>query len=76
MEKLVSTTRKVEITNEMKRKVIIFVKKNGSITNRQCRPLLDLGYDQVITLFRHMVNRGELIREGKTTNIRYVLPKR
>ena len=76
MQKRLSTTRKVDITDEMKRKVIIFVRRHAYITNRQCCPFLDLGYDQVITLFRHVVNRGDLIREEKTANTKYILPKR
>lgn len=51
-----------------------FIKRNKSITNRQCRELLDLGYDQVIDLFNQMVENGEVVREGKTASIKYRLP--
>lgn len=68
-------TTVVEITKEMRQSVIKYVKKNGYITNRQCRELLDLGYDQVIRLFNSMVDSGELIREGKTSSVKYTLPK-
>ena len=67
-------TTTVVVTDRLKRKVIRFVKKNGYITNRQCRDLLGLGYDQVIALFNHMVGTGELTRIGRTSSIRYVLP--
>jgi predicted HTH transcriptional regulator len=68
-----STTLK--ISKQMRQAVINFVAKNGYITNRQCRELLDLGYDQVIRLFNNMVDSGELIREGKTSSVKYKLPK-
>ncbi len=68
-------TTTIEISKEMRQTVIKYVKKNGSITNRQCRELLELGYDQVIRLFNSMVDSGELIREGKTTSVKYTLPK-
>jgi|GEM_PF-6338805 len=65
----------LEISKEMRHKVVKYVKKNGYVTNRQCRELLDLGYDQVIRLFNSMVDSGELIREGKTSSVKYILPK-
>jgi predicted HTH transcriptional regulator len=55
-------------------KVIEYVQKNGSITNRQCRELLGIGYDQAISLFNKMIETGQLIRVGKTSGIRYLLP--
>lgn len=64
----------VEVTKDMKLKVIRFIKKNKSITNRQCRELLGLGYDQAINLFNKMVETGEVIREGKTSSVKYRLP--
>jgi hypothetical protein len=64
----------IEISDEMKRKITKYVSQNGSITNRQCRELLGIGYDQAITLFNKMVNTGELIREGKTSSVNYRLP--
>jgi predicted HTH transcriptional regulator len=68
-------TTTIEISKEMRQTVIKYVRKNGHITNRQCRELLELGYDQVIRLFNSMVDSGELIREGKTTSVKYTLPK-
>jgi predicted HTH transcriptional regulator len=58
-------------TDEMKQKVIQFIKNNKSITNKQCRLLLGLGYEQVIRLFNKMVESGELLREGKTSSVKY-----
>ena len=58
-------------TVEMKQKVIQFIKNNKSITNKQCRLLLGLGYEQVIRLFNKMVESGELLREGKTSSVKY-----
>ena len=68
------STVNIEITEDIKRKVYKYIKHNGSITNRQCRDLLEIGYDQAITLFNNMVNANELIREGKTSSIKYRLP--
>ena len=59
---------------DFRQKVIKFVTQNGYITNRQCRLLLGVGYGQAITLFRKFVESGELIREGKTSSVRYRLP--
>ena len=58
-------------TVEMKQKVIQFIKNNKSITNKQCRLLLGLGYEQVIRLFNKMVESGELLSEGKTSSVKY-----
>ena len=61
----------INVTDEMKQKVIRFIEINRSITNRQCRLLLGLGYEQVIRLFNKMVESGELLREGKTSSVKY-----
>ena len=67
------STTKIEVTEDVKQKVIKFVMQNGFITNRQCRALLGIGYEQAITLFNKLVESGELIREGKTSSVRYRL---
>ena len=67
-----STT--IEVNEDIKQKVIKFVKQNGFITNRQCRVLLGIGYEQAITLFNKLVESGELIREGTTSSVKYRLP--
>ena len=59
-----------------KRKVINYVRTNGSITNRESRRLLGIGYDEAIALFNSLVRSGEVIRIGKTSGIRYVLAHR
>ena len=64
----------IEVTEAIKQKVFKFVKQNGFITNRQCRELLGIGYDQAITLFNNLVETGELVREGKTSSVKYRLP--
>jgi predicted HTH transcriptional regulator len=71
---MTSITTSINITKDMRDKVCRFVKANGSITNKQCRQLLGIGYDQAITLFHSMVKQNELIRVGKTTTIKYILP--
>jgi predicted HTH transcriptional regulator len=69
-------TATLGITKEMKAKVFRFVKSKGSITNRECRELLKISYDQAITFFNSMVENGELIRVGKTSSIKYILPNK
>lgn len=69
-------TTVIVVTDRLRHKVIQYVKKNGTITNRQCRDLLRLGYDQVITLFNNLVDSGQLIRTGKTSSVKYVLPEK
>jgi predicted HTH transcriptional regulator len=68
-----STT--IEVNEDIKQKVITFVKQNGFITNRQCRVLLGIGYEQAIMVFNKLVESGELIREGRTSSVKYRLPK-
>jgi len=65
---------KAQTIDDNKRRIIKFIKQNGFITNRQCRELLDLKYDQVTQIFNKMINEHELIREGKTASIKYRLP--
>jgi Fic family protein len=67
------STTNIEVTEEIKQKVITFVKQNGFITNRQCRVLLGIGYEQAIALLNKLVESGELIREGKTSSVKYRL---
>jgi predicted HTH transcriptional regulator len=68
------STKITKIQESLEQRVVRFIKTNGYITNRQCRELLGLGYDQVIVLFNKMVTSGELVREGKTSSVKYVLP--
>ena len=67
------STTTIEVNEDIKQKVIKFVRQNGFITNRQCRVLLGIGYEQAITLFNKLVEAGELIREGKTSSAKYRL---
>lgn len=67
------STTNIEVTEEIKQKVIPFLKQNGFITNRQCRVLLGIGYEQAIALLNKLVESGELIREGKTSSVKYRL---
>ena len=52
------STTVVTVTKALRSKVLDYVRRNGHITNRQCRDLLELGYDQVISLFNQMVEMG------------------
>ena len=69
-----NSTINIEVTEDIRQKVASFVIQNGYITNRQCRLLLGVGYGQAITLFRKLMESGELVREGKTSAVRYRLP--
>lgn len=75
MRNTVPITTTLIITEQMKSKVLKFVKSKGSITNKECRQLLDIGYDQAITLFNFMVENKKLKRVGKTSSIKYILPE-
>lgn len=57
-----------------RQRVLSYIRANGSITNRECRRLLGIRYDEAIALFNAMVSSGELVRIGKTASTRYVLP--
>ena len=67
------STAKLEVTADMKQRVIGFAKQNGVISNKQCRVLLGIGYEQAIMLLNTFVESGDLIREGKTSGIKYRL---
>ena len=67
------STTTIEVNEGIKQKVIEFVSQNGFITNRQCRVLLGIGYEQAITVLNKLVGSGELIREGKTSSVKYRL---
>ena len=69
-----NSTDNIEVTEDIRQEINQFVLQNGFITNRQCRLLLGIGYGQAIALFRKFVESGELIREGKTSSVRYRLP--
>ena len=69
-----NSTTNFEVTQDVRQKVIKFVIQNGFITNRQCRLLLGIGYGQAIAVFKKFVESGELIREGKTSSVKYRLP--
>ncbi len=50
-----------------------FVKENGAITNRQCRDLLNLNYDESIKLFNAMCLLGTLRKTGISSATKYVI---
>ena len=59
-----------------RRKVLRYIRTNGSITNRESRRLLGIGYDEAIALFNSLVRSGNVVRIGKTSGTKYVLPHR
>jgi predicted HTH transcriptional regulator len=54
-------------------KTIRYVKKNGSITNQECRKLLDLRYDHSTKFLKNLCEDGILIKTGKASGTKYVL---
>ena len=54
-------TATIIVTKALSHKLIDYVKKNGSINNRQCDELLGVGYDQAISIFNQMVKAGDLV---------------
>lgn len=64
---------RIEVTEDIRHRVIEFVKENGFISNRQCRVLLGIGYEQAIIVLNALVDSGNLVREGKTSAVRYRL---
>jgi predicted HTH transcriptional regulator len=65
------TPTTIQISEKMRESIYRFIKKNGYITNRQCRELLNISYDQAINLFNQMVENKELKREGKASATKY-----
>jgi len=50
-----------------------FLKKNGSIRNRELRQVTSVDYDQAITFFNRAIAEKSLVRKGKSSGIHYVL---
>lgn len=48
------------------------IRKNGSITNRECRELLGLSYDHAIRLLGTLSRAGILHRKGASSSTKYV----
>ncbi len=61
----------LDIAREM---VIEYLATHGSIANRDFRALTQLSYDQAVVFFNRMLATGHLVRIGKKTTTRYVLP--
>lgn len=56
--------------------VVRFVERNGSITNRECREILNLSYDNSIKLLGGLSRMGVLRRHGVSSATKYLLSKR
>jgi predicted HTH transcriptional regulator len=50
-----------------------YVTTHGKITNRECRKLLDIFYDNSIKLLTSLCEAGILVREGVSSGTKYVL---
>lgn len=53
-----------------------FLEVNSSIRNREIRSISPISYDQAIYFFNRAVSEKRLVREGKGSATRYVLPAR
>ena len=53
--------------------IVNHMKKRRLITNRECRQLLDLSYDQAIFLLGEMRKVGLIVRKGVSSGTHYVL---
>jgi predicted HTH transcriptional regulator len=62
-----NTAEQVDVVRE-------YVRSHGAITNRECRRLLGLSYDETMRLLGAMSKDGVLERVGKASGTRYVLP--
>ena len=52
--------------------VLDHVEKHGSITNRECRELLDISYDHAIKLLGGLSSVGVLERTGTASGTKYI----
>jgi hypothetical protein len=53
-----------------------FVKKNGTIRNKQMREVSGIGYDQAIGFFKRATSEKRLLRKGTASGTHYVLKKK
>jgi hypothetical protein len=53
--------------------VVEYVKTNGSITNKECRVLLNVNYDESIKIFNALCGIGALKRIGTSSATKYVV---
>ncbi len=53
--------------------IIDYVLANGSITNRECRRLIDSSYDDTIKLLGALTLSGKLVRVGSSSATKYVM---
>lgn len=60
--------------NGQEREVIKYIVKNGKITNRECRALLGVSYDESIRLLNSLFERGLITRIGVAAGTKYILP--
>ena len=51
-----------------------YLETHSSINNRSLRSISGVNYDQAINIFRHMIDEGNLIKEGKSSGTKYHLP--
>lgn len=54
--------------------IVDYVSQKGSITNRECRELTGLTYDDSIKMFAALCQLGILEKVGSASATKYVLP--
>ena len=52
-----------------------FLKKHGSIRNKQMREIAGIGYDQAIGFFKRATGEKRLTRKGTASGTHYMLKK-
>ena len=63
------------IEKDSEQLIIDYVQLKGSITNRECRRLLDSSYDETIRLLGKLTTAGKLNRVGQSSGTKYILPE-
>jgi predicted HTH transcriptional regulator len=63
----------IQDTSKLHEAIKDYVVSNGKITNRECRKLLSVSYNEAIRLLGSLCDAGILIREGVFSGTKYVL---
>ncbi len=58
--------------NRIQKYVCDYLTSNGSISNRELRNISGITYDQAIFFFKKALQKGTLLKVGRTSGIRYV----
>ena len=75
MKVLIEEEEKQRTKQSDEDRIIDYIKKNGSISNTECRNLLKVGLKRASYLLNKMNTLGILNQVGKRRWTRYVLPQ-